>query len=267
MLFLKASVLFATLFLAAPSPQGSLIMPLQCGDTRCSFRYNEGPYTAGGVTSVLDHSLVRNPDNGFYQYGKDSRTSDGIVVAFNGERADGRRKASSGSDTVCIRGAIVLAQVPPRAGIANTRGCGAGYASYDEHPGIDFRAEAGTTVRAAAGGTVLNIGRADADKRCIRTNFSGTCDANGWVGIDHGNGYVTQYGHLNRVSVRPGTTVRQGQSIGEAGSRGTGAAHLHFEVLYKSGGNYLIVDPYGWTGRGRDPLYSARTVSPVRLWQ
>ena len=61
----------------------------------------------------------------------------------------------------------------------------------------------------------------------------------GWNGgygncimIDHGNGYVTLYGHLNYIGVSNGQTVSQGSVIGQVGSTGASTGpHLHFEVL------------------------------------
>jgi len=237
-----------------------MIMPLQCADDRCRSQYRDGAYTAGMITSVLDHSLVANPSNGFYQYGTSSTTSDGRVAAFNGEAASGARA----SDKTCIRGTIALPQRVPLLGLANTRGCGNGYASYDEHPGYDYVAASGTPVRAAAAGRVVGT----RSQPCINTNLLNGCSGTGYVGIDHGNGYITQYGHMSSIGVRAGDAVRQGDRLGLSGAVGApGGPHLHFEVLYKSGSTYYIVDPYGWTGSGRDPLYSARIVTPARLWQ
>lgn len=263
MLF-RIALVAAAVFTTSPQvPRLSLIMPLQCADDRCRTRYNEGPYTAGMVSSVLDHSLVLNRANSFYQFGISTTDSDGRIVAFNGEVAAGARSTAVDS-TMCIRGRITLPQTPPRAGIANTNGCGSGYASYDEHPGYDYVAAIGTPVRAAAAGRVVGTRR----EPCINTNLKRGCSGTGFVGIDHGDGWITQYGHLSHISVNAGDVVRQGASIGRSGAVGApGGAHLHFEVLYKSGSTYYVVDPYGWTGSGRDPLYSASAVPPRRLWQ
>lgn len=86
------------------------------------------------------------------------------------------------------------------------------------HAGLDFPADVGTRVVAAAGGLVLGA------------------EWQGHYGhlleIDHGNGLVTRYAHLSRALVKPGDIVRRGQPIAEVGNTGRSTgAHLHFEVL------------------------------------
>jgi murein DD-endopeptidase MepM/ murein hydrolase activator NlpD len=49
--------------------------------------------------------------------------------------------------------------------------------------------------------------------------------------IDHGNGYLTHYGHMSEVSVAAGQKVRPGEQVGLEGSTGHSTGpHLHFEV-------------------------------------
>lgn len=87
------------------------------------------------------------------------------------------------------------------------------------HPGIDICAPAGTPVRAAAAGIVVESGREEAGYGIE-------------VLIDHGYGIETRYGHLRRTFVLEGQWVRQGQVIGTVGSTGRSTGpHLHYEVL------------------------------------
>ena len=243
--------------------QGFLAFPLDCGDPGCTFRYGDGPYTSGVINTFVDHAELQN-SNGFWQYGNtDKGGGDGVIVTFDGSRANGTSKpadATHAADPTCIGGTWTSGMA---GRLGNSRGCGAGYISYDEHPGYDYRAAMATPVKAAAGGRVLNL----AGERCYKSNIAGTCSAWGYVGIDHGNGYITQYGHLSRIDVAAGATVKAGQVIGLSGDTGVkGFPHLHFEVLKKVATAYVVVDPYGWTGAGQDPLYSAASAPPARLW-
>jgi murein DD-endopeptidase MepM/ murein hydrolase activator NlpD len=66
------------------------------------------------------------------------------------------------------------------------------------------------------------------------------------VEINHGNGYVTRYGHNQKALVQVGETVQKGQPIALMGSTGRSTGpHLHFEVL-KQG---RAVDPMTFVRR------------------
>ncbi len=85
------------------------------------------------------------------------------------------------------------------------------------HRGIDFRAETGSEVLAAADGTVAETGYKP--------------DLGNYIVLDHGSGYTTVYGHLSEISVEAGDEVSSGDPIGLAGATGmaTGPC-LHFEL-------------------------------------
>jgi len=85
------------------------------------------------------------------------------------------------------------------------------------HDGIDFPAEAGTTIEAAASGRVL---------------FADVHPAYGkMVEIDHGNGLVSRYAHCATLLVKEGDLVMRGQRVATVGSTGRSTGpHLHYEV-------------------------------------
>lgn len=88
---------------------------------------------------------------------------------------------------------------------------------YAMHTGIDFRAVTGTPVPATAPGKVVEAGPMGGYGNMIE--------------IDHGNGIHTRYGHLSKIEVEVGETVRKGETIGLVGTTGRSTGpHLHYEV-------------------------------------
>lgn len=86
------------------------------------------------------------------------------------------------------------------------------------HTGIDIANKKGTTVSAAAGGTVKSAGWSGGYGYCII--------------VDHGNGMKTRYAHLSKINCKVGDSVSRGEKIGEVGSTGNSTGpHLHFEVI------------------------------------
>ena len=85
------------------------------------------------------------------------------------------------------------------------------------HTGLDIAAPSGTTVVAAASGTVT---------------FSGYKGSYGnMLVISHGNGVQTYYAHCSKLYVGTGTQVSQGQSIAAVGSTGNSTGpHLQLEI-------------------------------------
>ena len=82
---------------------------------------------------------------------------------------------------------------------------------------MDFPAESGTPIVAAASGKVIF---ADLHREYGKM-----------IEIDHGNGLVSRYAHASTVAVREGDLVVRGQQIAAVGSTGRSTGpHLHFEV-------------------------------------
>jgi len=91
-----------------------------------------------------------------------------------------------------------------------------------QHLAIDIANRAGTPIYAAAAGTVTLAGPHGTLGNTVR--------------IEHGDGYVTVYGHLQTILVQLGQRVQQGQQIGEMGSTGHSTGpHVHFMINYYGG--------------------------------
>jgi murein DD-endopeptidase MepM/ murein hydrolase activator NlpD len=86
------------------------------------------------------------------------------------------------------------------------------------HQGLDFAGNMGSQVVAVAAGVVTRAESASGYGNLIE--------------INHGQGYVTRYGHNQRLLVAVGDTVARGQNIALMGSTGRSTGpHVHFEVL------------------------------------
>ncbi|MEY4766869.1 MAG: hypothetical protein RI907_3542 [Pseudomonadota bacterium] len=86
------------------------------------------------------------------------------------------------------------------------------------HTGLDFPADPGTPIMAAAGGVVMSAGPHPQYGQLVE--------------VDHGNGLLTRYAHTSKMLVKQGDIVKRGQKIAEVGNTGRSTGpHLHFEVL------------------------------------
>lgn len=98
------------------------------------------------------------------------------------------------------------------------------------HSGTDFAAGRGTPIHACAAGKVV-VARTG-----WRLHGNTVC-------IDHGQGVISIYIHMNSVSVKEGDLVKSGQMIGAVGSTGRASGpHLHFGVYV----NNACVNPASW---------------------
>ncbi|MCZ6619495.1 MAG: M23 family metallopeptidase [Gammaproteobacteria bacterium] len=100
------------------------------------------------------------------------------------------------------------------------------------HAGVDFAGRDGSDVIAVASGVVTYAAKRSGYGKMVE--------------INHGDGYVTRYGHHTEVLVSAGDIVKKGQVIGTMGSSGRSTGpHVHFEVL-KNGRH---VDPARYVAR------------------
>ncbi|HEU5097893.1 MAG TPA: peptidoglycan DD-metalloendopeptidase family protein [Roseiflexaceae bacterium] len=147
---------------------------------------------------------------------------------------------------------------PDNGFVVNYRG--RGNMQYDGHDGHDYYfpdQPIGTYILAAADGIA----------------HASTHRGNG-VWIEHDDGYVTVYWHLDKfanifrgkLDTGQGVRVQAGDLIGSSGKTGfvVGSPHLHFEVRH----NGKQVDPYGWYGPGADPCVTyAACEASAWLWR
>ncbi len=94
------------------------------------------------------------------------------------------------------------------------------------HAGLDVAVARGTPIQASAPGVVIAVDD---------YFFNGKT-----VFIDHGNGLITMYCHLDRFDVQTGQAVSKGQQLGLSGQTGRATGpHLHWSVIL----NGAMVDP------------------------
>ncbi|MFI9012356.1 M23 family metallopeptidase [Actinosynnema sp. NPDC053489] len=100
------------------------------------------------------------------------------------------------------------------------------------HYGADIANAIGTPILSAMDGVVVEAGPA--------SGFGL------WVRVQHNDGTITVYGHVNETLVTAGQQVQAGQQIATMGNRGQSTGpHLHFEVWINGSQK---IDPVGWLG-------------------
>ena len=181
------------------------------------------------------------------RYGLDEAQAQAIVnYPFNSFANDETFALSVGQDLVIpdgrmpmeatLPGATFAQRLTPNAGTVSPTGqfvwpaqgrITQGYKFY--HKAVDIANQGGGSIVAADAGRVIVAGWTD------NTGYGNR------VMIDHGNGFITLYGHMSVISVQVGQTVRRGDLLGQMGNTGRSTGtHLHFEI--RSGGT------------GQDPL-------------
>lgn len=195
----------------------------------------KGGAPAQGPDSELDSSddaLMRPPSviNGVYRPGAD------LIVQEINLRTESLREYAIASDARkdAIERMPAIWPLRGHKGIVTSR---YGYRKdpftrdLSFHDGYDISAPYGSPIVATARGKVIFAGW---DK------YLGNC-----VRIDHGNGLVTVYGHMQKCLVSEGERVSRGDQIGKVGSTGRSTgAHVHYEVRKRG----KTVDPEKYLG-------------------
>jgi murein DD-endopeptidase MepM/ murein hydrolase activator NlpD len=136
------------------------------------------------------------------------------------EQAELKQIYASGSPSRLWRGAFQVPVAGEMNGPFGTRRLFNGELQ-SQHTGVDFRAQIGEPIQAAASGVV----------RLAKDLFySGNA-----VILDHGAGVFTSYSHLSRMEVAVGQRIEKGKVVGMAGATGRATGpHLHWAVKVNS---------------------------------
>ena len=142
------------------------------------------------------------------------------------------RKKDTNKSEKSVSKKLTIGLSKPLSGIITSRFGGRkspGGIGSTNHKGLDIASKAGTTIKAAASGTVKFAG------------YKGSLG--NLVIIDHGNGIQTYYGHSSKIYVKKGQQVNVGDKIAAVGSTGAATGpHLHFEIHI----NGKIVNPQNY---------------------
>jgi murein DD-endopeptidase MepM/ murein hydrolase activator NlpD len=156
-------------------------------------------------------STPAHPERGAAAGGAESTAT---PTATASARAPTRRATASPSPTPTPAHVAETTLAWPLRGVLYGR---YGVRAGRRHDGIDIAAPEGTTVGAAAAGTVIYAGE--------QTGYGSI------VIVKHEGGLVTLYAHASRLLVTEGARVRRGDPIARVGQTGrTSGPHLHFEV-------------------------------------
>jgi murein DD-endopeptidase MepM/ murein hydrolase activator NlpD len=169
--------------------------------------------------AAVMHALGYKKIDGHYTSGGKLPEESGLNTGINVNRSSASQKTSSAGfvNPTTASNSVVTSGYGGRNAVKTSTG----YSSTN-HDGIDIGGTGGNLDGQAAdsigGGKVTEVGY----------------DENGYgnyVVVDHGNGYTSLYGHLQKATVKQGETVSAGQQVGVIGSTGSSTApHLHLRV-------------------------------------
>lgn len=169
--------------------------------------------------AAVMHALGYKKIDGHYTSGGKLPEESGLNTGINVNRSSASQKTSSAGfiNPTTASNSVVTSGYGGRNAVKTSKG----YSSTN-HDGIDIGGTGGNLNGQAAdsigGGKVTEVGY----------------DENGYgnyVVVDHGNGYTSLYGHLQKATVKQGDTVSAGQQVGVIGSTGSSSApHLHLRV-------------------------------------
>jgi murein DD-endopeptidase MepM/ murein hydrolase activator NlpD len=207
------------------------------GTTATAVASDSAPATAQAdepVSVAEELGMVRAEQPALTQDETTSRLQQ--LVASRAEREDAQAaaaQAQADADAAALAAAAEAARprtVLPVQGARISSGFGSRWGTL--HAGVDFAAPLGTPEYAAADGVVVRAGAASGFGLAVY--------------VQHENGDVTVYGHMQQILVAEGQTVRAGDTIALLGNQGQSTGpHLHFEV-HLGGVDGEKVDPLPW---------------------
>lgn len=144
-------------------------------------------------------------------------TNDIVIISRAEETAPLRKLAAAKAGTAASN----IPSIWPVAGVLRSgvgmRNNPFGGSSIEFHKGQDIAAPTGTPINVTADGVVVVAG-------WVKGYGNG-------IYVDHGNGITTRYGHLSRIDVVVGQSLKRGDHLGLVGSTGRSTGpHLHYEV-------------------------------------
>ncbi len=173
--------------------------------------------------AAVMHALGYKNIDSYYTSGGKLPEESGLNTGINVNRSSASQKTSSAGfvNPTTASNSVVTSGYGGRNAVKTSKG----YSSTN-HDGIDIGGTGGNLNGQAAdsigGGKVTEVGY----------------DENGYgnyVVVDHGDGYTSLYGHLQKATVKQGDKVSAGQQVGVIGSTGSSTApHLHLRV-HKNG--------------------------------
>ena len=164
----------------------------------------------------------KNPFGSATVYWPETKEKDNSVEAKVDKRIGGMQASQKTSSAGFVNPTTASNSVVTSGyGNRNSVKTSTGYSSSD-HDGIDIGGTGGNLDGQAAdsigGGKVVEVGYQEKGY-------------GNYVVVDHGNGYTSLYGHLQKATVKQGDSVSAGQQVGVIGSTGSSTApHLHLRV-------------------------------------
>jgi murein DD-endopeptidase MepM/ murein hydrolase activator NlpD len=220
--------------------------------------YTGGQHGEPGLNSIAGwqtmtptaaaHAVQRNADPNYYT--KFYAPAQQVLAALGGSLPPGPGAAAAGCPGTPVQAAG--APVPVGAGGWTRPAVGRlssgfsatvvnrGDAGTGVHLGQDIANTCGTPIYAAAGG--VNPDGTPNGKPATVISSGPASGFGNWIRLDHGNGYITVYGHMKKADlmVAAGDTVTAGQQISRIGSEGQSTGcHLHLGVMISG----AYVDP------------------------